>query len=270
VIVADRLLNPFMKVWYWYLSRWDKNAEVTFLNYGYVDGQRRLKLKEEDETDRYSIQLYDYVAGTISLRGLDVLEVSCGRGGGASYIARYLEPRSVTGVDICREAVKFCKEHYSVEGLSFSCGNALSLPFADNSFDVVINVEASHRYADMNRFLREVHRVLKPGGYFLFADFRRRKSIDSLRKQLSSSGLTITTEQRITSNVIEALNSDHERKADLIRESAPRLLRKLAVEFAGTKGTGLYRSFVSGEREYLHFALQKRLAVRDGRASPVD
>ena len=51
-------------------------------------------------------------------------------------------------------------------------GNAESLPFADESFDAVINVEASHGYPDFPRFLAEVARVLRPGGHFLYADFR--------------------------------------------------------------------------------------------------
>ncbi len=246
-----------MKVCYWYISKWDRDAEVVFLNYGYVDGEKKLNLSKADEINRYPIQLYHHVTSAVSLKGLDILEVGCGRGGGASYIARYLEPKSVIGVDICEGAIKFCKRHYSVKGLCFSHGDALNLPFTNNSFDVVINVESSHRYVRMNRFLQEVHDVLRPGGYFLFADFRPRNAIDSLREQLNDSGLRIMKEQKITSNVIKALNSDHERKSDLIRKLAPRFMRKLAKEFAGTKETELYKSFATGKREYLYVALQK-------------
>jgi ubiquinone/menaquinone biosynthesis C-methylase UbiE len=49
------------------------------------------------------------------------------------------------------------------------------LPFPDESFDAVINVEASHAYPQLSRFLGEVARVLHPGGHFFYADFGGRK-----------------------------------------------------------------------------------------------
>ena len=49
-------------------------------------------------------------------------------------------------------------------GLDFVHGDAESLPFSDGSFDAVINVEASHAYPRLTRFLEEVVRVLRPGG----------------------------------------------------------------------------------------------------------
>ena len=47
-------------------------------------------------------------------------------------------------------------------------GDAQDLPFPDESFDAVINVEASHIYPNFERFLGEVARVLRPGGHFLY------------------------------------------------------------------------------------------------------
>jgi ubiquinone/menaquinone biosynthesis C-methylase UbiE len=109
----------------------------------------------------------------------------------------------------------------------------------------------------MNRFLQEVCRVLTPGGHFLFTDFRRKQEIAPLLKQLNDSGLTLVGEQRITPGVIRALDLDDERRRSLTERLAPRFLHKLAREFAGTRGTTLYKSFESGEREYLSFVLQK-------------
>jgi ubiquinone/menaquinone biosynthesis C-methylase UbiE len=51
-------------------------------------------------------------------------------------------------------------------------GDAENLPFDDESFDAVINIEASHLYPQLPRFLAEVARVLRPGGHFLYADLR--------------------------------------------------------------------------------------------------
>ncbi|MFC1704017.1 class I SAM-dependent methyltransferase [Candidatus Omnitrophota bacterium] len=251
-----KLLNPIWEVWYWYISSLDKDGEVVFLDYGYAD-HYKLELKKEDENNRYSIQLYNHIATSIRLEGLDILEVGCGRGGGASYVARYLNPKSVKGIDLCKKSIDFCKKNYQIAGLSFCHGNALSLSFMDNSFDVVINVESSHRYSDMERFLGEVYRVLRPGGYFLFADLRDEELIESLRKKLDNCRLKIIKEEIITPNVIRALGLANEKKMDLIERLVPRFLHGLTKEFAGTKETALYKSFMKKKKEYLHYILQK-------------
>ena len=59
-----------------------------------------LPLAESDEPNRYSIQLYHRVAAQVDLTGKRVLEVSCGHGGGASYVMRTLGPASYTGLDL--------------------------------------------------------------------------------------------------------------------------------------------------------------------------
>ena len=82
------------------------------------------------------------------------------------------------GVDFSDKAVNLCKKYYCVDGLSFVPGDAEHLPFDDDSFDAVVNVESSHCYGSMATFLAQVKRVLKPGGHFLFADFRTREQID--------------------------------------------------------------------------------------------
>ena len=256
IINRAKLLNPIWKIWYWYISSLDKDGEVIFLNYGYADN-KKLELKKEDENNRYSIQLYNHIVASIRLEGLDILEVGCGRGGGASYIARYFSPKSVMGIDLCKKSIDFCNKHYSVKGLSFCYGDALNLPCTDNNFDVVINMESSHRYSDMERFLKEVYRVLKPRGYFLFADLRDKESIGSLREQLNNSRLKVIKEETITPCVIKALDLDHKRRIDLIKRLVPKFLHKLTKEFAGTKETVLYESFVGRKKEYLHYILQK-------------
>jgi ubiquinone/menaquinone biosynthesis C-methylase UbiE len=65
-----------------------------------------------------------------------------------------------------------CIEHIGIPGLTFKSGAAEALPFDDESFDVVINIESSHCYQSIAKFLSSVHRVLRPNGYFAFAEFR--------------------------------------------------------------------------------------------------
>jgi len=258
-------ISPYLKrllwrQWYQFLAGYYKKKDWSFMNYGYVplDHQtEKLKLIDADEPNRYCIQLYHQVANVVDLKDLKVLEVSSGRGGGSYYIKRYLEPKTIVGVDFSAKAVAFCNKNYFEEGLSFVTGNAEFLPFVDNSFDVVVNVESSHCYGSMDAFLNQVKRVLKQGGYFLYADFRSKHKIDILHKQLNQSGMTFIKETNITPNVFEALNLDNEHRMALIQKIIPKLLLKSFKEFAGIKGSKIYQGFGTGRLIYLNFVLQK-------------
>ena len=112
-----------------------------------------------------------------------------GRGGGASYVSRYLKPRSVVGIDISKYAVRLCNSIHQYPNLSFCVGDSEKIPFESESFDVVLNVESSHCYGNIPLFLIEVKRVLKRGGFFLWADFRLTKEMPALFNCFLDSGL---------------------------------------------------------------------------------
>ena len=248
------------RAWYRYMSRLDKSARMVFMNYGYAHLDPAVPepvLLESDESDRYCIQLYHHLAGAVDLAGRDVMEIGCGRGGGASYIARYLKPGTMTGMDIAAEAIDFCNRHYHVDGLTFRHGDAEALPFPDQSFDVIINIESSHCYASMRRFLSGVHRCLRPNGFFLLADRRDRRQVEALRQQLRSGGFEELRMQNISANILGALDRDDQRKLALIDDGVPWLFRKLFKQFAAVRGTSLYRSFQNRNWEYLSFILRK-------------
>ena len=259
--ISPKLKGVMWKQWYQFLARSYQRKDWNFMNYGYANLGDQTEIVYLDKTDadnRYCIQLYHHIAGNIDLRDLSVLEVGSGRGGGAEYIKRYLKPEIMVGVDFSENAVKFCNQNYVFDGLSFEIGNAESLPFSDNSFDVVINVESSHCYGSMDAFLGQVKRVLRAGGYFLFADLRSKKNIDVLRKALYISGLTLIKETDITQNIVEALKLDNERKTALIKKTIHKLLVSSFLEFAGTKDSKIYEKFNSGETIYQSFVFQKQ------------
>lgn len=255
--MKEKLKNVFFRIWYWYVSTVDKNAEVIFMNYGYSKDNHKIKLDESDEKNRYSAQLYNLVATGADIKGKDILEVGCGRGGGLSYINRYLSPNSVTGVDLNKKAIEFCKKHYSNERIKFLQANAQSLNFQDNAFDVVINVESSHRYSQMDKFLDEVYRVLKPGGVFLFADFRHEIELEELNNQLENSNFIFFKDEKITANVLEALKLSTSEREKLIHKIVPKFLHGLGKKFAAIEGTPTYNKFLTQEFEYLFCVLMK-------------
>jgi SAM-dependent methyltransferase len=258
--ISPRLSRALVRTWYQMLVVLDRKREITFMNYGYADldpGARGLALTNGEGNNRYCIQLYHHLATAVDLKGKNVVEVGSGRGGGASYIASYLKPQSMRGIDLSDKAVDFCNTHYSTEGLSFTQGDAEHLPLGDATVDAVVNLESSHCYGSMDRFLSEVHRVLRPGGYFLFSDHRDQGKVELLRQQLKDAGLNVVKETDITANVVRALELDNDRKAELIERRCPRLLRGRMAEFAAMKGSKTYLSFASGSSRYLSFVLQK-------------
>lgn len=245
--------------WYQFLASRYQVPEWQTMNYGYapIPATAPLPLAPADESERFGIQLYHYVTQPVSLAGLQVLEVGCGRGGGASWLHRTLRPAAMTAVDFSAQAIALCKQRYPLPGLTFLVGDAEALPLADASFDAVVNVESSHCYGSMPAFLREVARVLKPGGHFLYADFRDGEKIDLWREQLAGSGLKIIRETDITPNVLASLDADSDRRLALMEKLLPKRLLGSFRDFAATKGSLVHEQFRTGGMRYFHFVLRK-------------
>jgi ubiquinone/menaquinone biosynthesis C-methylase UbiE len=254
--------------WYEFLARGYKQEDWTFMNYGYADMTDpktgltvpQLKLSAEEESDRCSIQLYHQVAGDTDLRDKVVAEIGSGRGGGSSFIARHRQPKSMLGIDFSDAAVDFSTKRHNVPNLKFQQGDAESLPFPDATFDAILNVESSHCYGSMERFLSEVHRTLKPGGYFLWADFRPNTEREAVRAQFRTAGFELKQETNITPNVVHALDQVKDKKQATISRYVPKYLMPAFEDFAGVPGTRVYESFRRGDVEYWRCAMQKPLS----------
>lgn len=239
---------------YWYpmmTRRLGEQDDVQFLNWGYEeDPPLGLPLDESDEPNRYSIQLYHQTATQADISGKKVLECSSGHGGGASYLTRTLKPASYTGLDFNAAGVEFCKERHQLPGLDFVPGDAENLPFPDESFDAVINVEASHIYPHFERFLSEVKRVLRPGGHFLYADFRNRDGFGAWESALAESGLRQESKRVINTEVLRGLKKNSPRSNELINNRLPAFLRRFGREFAVVDGSWFYNDLERGEIDY--------------------
>jgi ubiquinone/menaquinone biosynthesis C-methylase UbiE len=104
-----------------------------------------------------------YWAGNY-VRGKEVLEVACGAGQGLGYLGS-LATR-VVGADISPTVLERARNHYG-KRVTLCQFSAESIPYPDASFDVVLMFEAIYYVPDAEKFLREAHRVLRPGGYLL-------------------------------------------------------------------------------------------------------
>ena len=232
------------------------------MNYGYVPSsvEGPLELRPEDEINRYPLQLYHYLVEIVHVKGSEILEVGSGRGGGANYINRYLAPANITGLDIAHNAVKLANNNFAIKGLQYIQGNAENLPFANESFDVIINVESCHAYGSVPVFLKEVRRVLRPGGYFLCTDMRSPNGMQTLRNNLTLTGMNMSVDQDITLNVVHAIEMEETIKQKRISENIPDWLSKPFKEFAGVKGSKIHEDLNDRSLVYHRFVLQKKFS----------
>ena len=112
--------------------------------------------------------------------GMHVLDVCSGMGGPARYLAHHRGCR-VTGLDITKSRHEGALRLTALVGLGhlvdFRLGNALEMPFADASFDVVIGQEAFCHVPDKPQLIAECARVVRPGGVVAFTDILRRDGL---------------------------------------------------------------------------------------------
>jgi SAM-dependent methyltransferase len=264
VLVIDHLFSigrirkTIWQLWYPFLTRRLRGEEVLFLNYAYEEEPpMAIPLAPGDEPNRACIQLYHHVTMQVELHGKNVLEVSCGHGGGASYLTRTFHPKNYTALDLNPAGINFCKQHHHVDGLNFVQGDAENLLFAPDTFDTVINVEASHCYPNFPKFLAEVARVLRPCGHFLYADFRFADSMTDWEKAIAAAPLKILRTQNINAEVLRGMNRNSPRSLDLVARHLPKFLHSLGADFAGVKGSRIHNALNSGELSYRSYCFEK-------------
>jgi ubiquinone/menaquinone biosynthesis C-methylase UbiE len=102
-----------------------------------------------------------------NLSGTRLLEVAIGDGRNLPLIARDCQ---VFGVDISSVLLEKCQHDYADRKPMLIVGEAESLPFADAMFDNVLSVGAINHVNDPGKALREMARVVKPGGFIVVAD----------------------------------------------------------------------------------------------------
>lgn len=241
------------------LAKRFKVKDWCFMNYGYAPNKDEilLRLDASDEINRNPIQLYHYLTAKITLTNSKILEVGSGRGGGCYYIHKYLSPKYMVGLDIASNAVKLANGYFKTSGIEFVQGSAEQLPFEDASFDVVINVESSHTYGSVEKFLIEVKRVLRKDGYFLLADIRTAKDFRLLEQQIANSGMQLLSEENISQNVRLAIELEEPIKQKRIQDNIPKWLQGIFKEFAGVAGSKCHKQLASGELVYYRFVLRK-------------
>lgn len=229
-------------------------------------------------SDGFSEQLYCFALNAIAIDDLSdkrVLDVGCGFGEGLNFASRVFGFRSAVGLDLSKNAVDRANARLSRPGMAFVCGDAEDLPFDDGEMDIIVNIESSHTYPDLSRFIKEVARVLRPGGYFSHVDLFTDERYAQFAALKSGSGLEWIAETDITDRVKQAIRArmqpdsflrsslrKQQRDAPLLLRmlSGPSVLANFGADFAGHRYTRWER--------YMQ-AVFVRLLRRSGSLQPV-
>jgi ubiquinone/menaquinone biosynthesis C-methylase UbiE len=157
------------------------NDEYTMLHYPFY-------VSESDSFVQAQKNLTDYCISLLKpIKNKEILEIGCGNGVQALYIIAKYGPLRITGVDLNKTNIEIANSESvraNIDNVKFLLDDAQNLTqIQSNSVDVLLNIESAFHYPDKSAFLKEVHRVLKPGGQYLIADIlSTRKKREGLMK----------------------------------------------------------------------------------------
>jgi 2-polyprenyl-3-methyl-5-hydroxy-6-metoxy-1,4-benzoquinol methylase len=182
-------------------------------------------IEETDSFAKAQVNLIDYCIGKLPcIENKKVLDIGCGNGVVALYLAENYNIGYILGVDLNAGNIKIAiaeKNRRNIAHADFVSDNAENLKSVkSNSFDVIINIESAFHYTNKELFLKEIHRILKPGDHFIIADIlttRKRRfmlkkwkkkmhfnhwTLDEYREAFDSSELKLISEDDISQDVI--------------------------------------------------------------------
>lgn len=124
-------------------------------------------------------RLYQRVIEDMAPLGLvegKVLDAGTGPGTLARNIARSFPQLAVYGIDLSEEMIRLAREQardeQQVERVHFDIGDIAQLPYPDDSFDLVVSTISMHHWHELEQPLRDLYRVLRPGGRLWIYDLR--------------------------------------------------------------------------------------------------
>ncbi len=135
-----------------------------------------------DQFHGRGLQATEDMAALVAVRPTDhLLDVGSGLGGPARWLSTRFGCR-VTGIDVTPEFCAIAEHFTRLIGLDarvhFQVGNALAMPFDDGTFEGAYSMFVSMNIADKMQLYREIHRVLKPGGWLVLSEIARGKGGD--------------------------------------------------------------------------------------------
>ena len=101
------------------------------------------------------------------LKSMSLLDIGCSTGFIANYLADYFE--QVFGIDIDNSAIEFAQTNFKKKNLKYLVSDSMALEFPANRFDIVICAQVYEHVPDAKTLMKNIFRILKPGGVCYFA-----------------------------------------------------------------------------------------------------
>lgn len=99
-----------------------------------------------------------------------VLEIGCGNGTGTKLIKKYFSPNKIFAIDLDEKMISLAKRNNSDINIFFEIGDATVLKYNSNQFDAIFDFWIIHHIPNWKQCLKELKRVLKPGGQLFIDD----------------------------------------------------------------------------------------------------
>ncbi len=211
--------------------------------------------------DDYAHWMHDSL-GYAQTAGLDVLDVGCGQG---IDVTRYaLAGARATGMDLTPRHVELARKHTTAMGLDVTIveGDAESMPFADASFDRVSSNGVLHHTPDMPAALREIRRVLRPGGETRVIVYNR-SSLHYWMNQVGYCGIVrgqLFQERSMAGVLSRGVEYSSTGARPLVRVYSPRQVRRMLNE-AGFHDVSTTVRHFHAEDAVLTGILEKRVTA---------
>ena len=184
---------------------------------------RQAAIYDERETMYYSklpkFSCHDTAARLQNIRYRKLLDVGCGTGYLIELLKKQNQYAAYYGLDISPEMLKIAQQRFD-GGVELTEGSSSSLPYRNQSFDVVTCIQSFHHYPEPEKAMSEAFRVLLPGGIYLLSDtgcsgffkwFDNHiflpllksgdyavYSVDDIRGMMQSAGFTVRTAEKLS------------------------------------------------------------------------
>jgi ubiquinone/menaquinone biosynthesis C-methylase UbiE len=127
----------------------------------------RFSISKEKNWELYFQHMGRYLFTRQLAHGKFVLDAACGTGYGTAILAQ--SAYRAIGIDISKETVSYCNQHNQKDNTHFVNMDCTNLAFPKESFDLVVSFETLEHLKKIKRFVKELHRVLKPNGQLIIS-----------------------------------------------------------------------------------------------------
>lgn len=217
-----------------------------------------IEIRAIDSKDAHHISLYMKLLDSVpnineNAKNISAIEIGCGRGGGCYVMKNYYSISNITAVDLSSANLRLAKRF--VPEAKFIVSDAVEFK-TDKKFDLVLNLESSHRYSSRLLFFKNVFSMMKEDGSFVFGDMIRKNELQEVERIMSDSGLKIMKVETLNKGVVQSIEK-HSKKQYPLASRFPGLFPRRLHSFFVTIHSRAYNRLKNEDVLYNLYLLRK-------------